>query len=74
MAIESCKKKIVEIYESLVAICKHAIFTWIPSHIGIHGNTVVDQEVKDAMDDRIFKCSIPYIDFKPFMINYILKR
>jgi hypothetical protein len=45
LAIESCKTqnpfilKIVEIYKSLVAICKHAIFTWIPSHIGIHGNT-----------------------------------
>jgi ribonuclease HI len=47
LAIESCKTqntfilKIVEIYKSLVAIGKHVIFTWIPSHIGIHGNTVV---------------------------------
>jgi hypothetical protein len=42
LAIESCKTqnpfilKIVEIYKSLVAIGKHVIFTWIPSHIGIH--------------------------------------
>jgi ribonuclease HI len=41
--------KIVEIYKSLVAIGKHVIFTWIPSHIGIHGNTVVDQEAKNAL-------------------------
>jgi hypothetical protein len=52
LAIESCKTqnpfilKIVEIDKSLVAIGKHVIFTWIPSHIGIHGNTVVDQEAK----------------------------
>ena len=32
-------------------MCKHVIFTWIVSHIGIHGNTVVDQEGNYAMDD-----------------------
>jgi hypothetical protein len=56
LVIESCKTqssfilKIVEIYKSLVAIGKHVIFTWIPSYLGIHGNTVVDQEGKDALD------------------------
>ena len=80
LAIESCKtqnpfiSKIVEIYKSLVAIGKHVIFTWIPSHIGIHGNTLVDQEAKDALDKPISNCSIPYTDFKPFIIKYILKR
>jgi ribonuclease HI len=40
LAIESCTTqnpfilKIVEIYKSLVAIGKHVIFTWIPSHMG----------------------------------------
>jgi len=38
------------------------------------GTQVVDQEAKDALDDRVSNCSIPYSDFKPFMINYILKR
>ena len=53
LAIESCKSlnpfilKIVEIYKSLVAIGKHVIFTWIPMHIGTHGNTVVDKEAKE---------------------------
>jgi hypothetical protein len=55
LAIESCKTqnpyilKIVEIDKSLVAIVKHVIFTWIPSHIGIHGKTVVDKEAKNAL-------------------------
>ena len=46
LAIESCKTQnpfileIVEIYKSLG---KDIIFTWIPSNIGIHENTVVDQ-------------------------------
>jgi hypothetical protein len=80
LAIESCKiqnpfiLKIVEIYKSLVAIDKHVIFPWIPSHIGIHGNTVVDWEAKNALDDPVSNCSIPYTDIKPFIVKYILKR
>jgi len=59
LTIESFKNqtafivKIVEIYKSLVAIDKHVIFSWIPIPIGIHGNTVVDQEAKDTLDDPI---------------------
>jgi hypothetical protein len=30
----------------MAAIGKHVLFTWIPSHVGIHGNTVVDEETK----------------------------
>jgi hypothetical protein len=29
---------------------------------------------KDALDKPISNCSIPYTDFKPFIIKYILKR
>ena len=57
-------------FESLVAIGKHIIFTWISSHIGIHVKTVVDQEAKNASAS----CSIPYADFKPLIMKYILKR
>jgi hypothetical protein len=59
LAIENCKTqnpfilKIVEIYKSLVAIGKHVISPWIPSHIGIHGNTVANQEAKNALDDPV---------------------
>ena len=68
LAIECCKSqnpfilKIVEIYKNLVAIGKHVIFTWMPSHIGIHGSTVVDQEAKNALDDPVSNGSIPYTD------------
>jgi ribonuclease HI len=68
LAIESCKTqnpsilKLIEMSKSLVAIGKHVIFTWIPSHIGIHGNTVVDQEAKNALDDPVSNGSIPYAD------------
>ena len=48
----------------MFAICKHFIFTWIPSHIGIHGNRVVH---------LVSNCYIPYRDFIPFIIKYISK-
>jgi hypothetical protein len=67
-------KKKIEINKSLFAIGKQAIFTWIPSHICIHGNIVVDQETKNALDDPVSNCSIPYTDFKPLIMTYILKR
>ena len=67
-------KKIVEIYISLVAIDKHVIFTRISSHIGIHWKTVVDQEAKNALDDLVSNCCIPYTDFKPLIMKYIIKR
>ena len=41
------------------------------SHIGIHGNTVVDQKAKDALDDPMSNCSIPYTDYKPFIMKYV---
>jgi hypothetical protein len=80
LTIESWKSqnpfilKIVEIYKSLLAIGMHVIFTWSPSRIGIHGNTVVYQGAKNALDDHVSNCSIPYTDFKSFIIQYILKH
>jgi hypothetical protein len=80
LAIKSCRPQnpfileIVEIYKSLVAIGTHVIFTWIPSYIGIHENTVVHQVAKNALDDPVSNCSIRYTDFKPFIVIYILKR
>ena len=65
LTIESCKTQhplilnIVEIDKSSVAISKHVIFTWIPSHIqnvDIHGNTDVDLKAKDALYNPISIC------------------
>jgi hypothetical protein len=32
------------------------------------------KEAKDALDNPISNYSIPYTDFKPFIMKYILKR
>ena len=41
--------------------------------IGIYGNTIVDQKAKDALDNPISNCSIPYTDFKPFIVTKYFK-
>ena len=80
LAIVSCKTQnpfiltIVEIYKSLLVVGKHVIFTWIPSHIGIHGNTVVDQEDRETHWVILYPIVLFHTDFKPFIMIYILKR
>ena len=37
----------------------------------MHRNTVADQE---TMKDPVSNCSVLDTDFKPFIMNYILKR
>jgi hypothetical protein len=32
--------------------------------------TVFDQEAKDALDDPISNCSIPFSDLKPYIMKY----
>ena len=63
--------KIIQIYKALVALGKEVVFFWIPSHVGIHGNTVVDQEAKNALKNNVINCDIPFTDFKPVIFKYI---
>ena len=61
------------IYKCHVATGKMVIDVLIPSHNGIHGNTVVDQETKEALDDLISNCSKTITDVSPFILKWILK-
>ena len=63
--------------KSLAAIGKHVIFTWILCSMGIHGNTVVDQEANDALDDinvyikLILHSKWLSIVPSPWMVNFL---
>ena len=49
-------------------------FLWVPSHIGIPGNTLADNEAKAALSLQPSNLPVPYTDFKPLIYNYINKR
>ena len=79
LAIENAKiknpliLKILHFIRKLFIEKKEIIFMWVPSHVGIHGNTVVDMEAKDALDNEISNAPVPYSDFKPLIRKYIFK-
>ena len=51
---------------------KHVMFIWIPCYIAIKGNIFVDQKARGVLDNTTSSLSIPYTDFKSFIMKYIL--
>ena len=49
-------------------------FIWIPSHIGITGNSLADSEAKAALQLPVTNLPVPYSDFKGLIKSYVDKR
>ena len=53
---------------------KDIIFAWIPGHVGIQGNNVVDLAAKHALEKSISRrMAVPYSDFKVLTNVYVKK-
>ena len=62
---------IVKTYYLLTKQNKMVEFCWIPSHIGIPGNTKADKAAKDALSYNITLFRIPYTDLKYLIRLYV---
>jgi ribonuclease HI len=55
--------------------CGNSIcFIWIPSHIGISGNTLADSEAKAALQLPVTNLPVPHADFVGLIKSYVDKR
>ena len=53
---------------------KEIVLCWIPSHIGIQGNEMVDQQAKASLSLEPASFKIPFSNFKPSINKYILEE
>ena len=53
---------------------KEIVLCWIPSHIGILGNEIVDQNAKSSLSLEPTSYKIPFSNFKPSINKYILEE
>ena len=63
-------QKLLEKYHELLAN-KDIVLCWIPSHIGILGNEMVDQQAKTSLSLEPTSFKIPFSNFKQSINNYI---
>ena len=62
------------LYFKLICDNKDIVFAWVPGHVGIRGNNVVDLAAKHALEKSISRrMAVPYSDFK-VLTNMYLKK
>ena len=66
-------QKLLEKCHKLLA-SKEIVLCWIPSHIGIQGNEMVDQQAKSSLSLEPFSFKIPFSNFEPSINKYILEE
>ena len=66
-------KKLLEKCHELLAN-KEIGHCWIPSHIGIQGNQMVDKQAKTSLSLEPTSFKISFSNFKPSINKYILDQ
>ena len=66
------QKLLEKCHERLVY--KEIVLCWIPSHIGIQGNEMVDKQAKTSLSLEPTSFKIPFSNFKPSINKYILEE
>ena len=66
-------QKLLEKNHELLAN-KEIVLCWIPSHIGILGNEMVDQQAKTSLSLEPNSFKIQFSNFKPSINKYVLDK
>ena len=66
-------QKLLEKSHDILAY-KEIALCWIPSHIGIQGNEMVDKQAKTSLSIEPTSFKIPFSNFKPSINKYILEE
>ena len=66
-------QKLLEKCHELLAY-KEIVLCWIPSHIGIQGNEMVDKQAKTSFSLETASFKISFSNFKPSINKYILDQ
>ena len=66
-------QKLLEKCHELLAY-KEIALCWIPSHIGIQGNDMVDKQAETSLSLEPTSFKIPFSNFKPSINKYILEE
>ena len=66
-------QKLLEKCHELLAY-KEIALCWIPSHIGIQGNEMVDKQAKTSLSLEPTSFKIPFSNYKPSITKYILEE
>ena len=67
---------LVDLFNLYFKLCdnKDIVFAWVPGHVGIRGNNVVDLAAKHALEKSISRrVAVPYSDFKVLTNVYVKK-
>ena len=65
--------QILELYTEMTRERREILFSWVPGHVGIRGNSAADSAAKDALDGDISVELIPFSDLKPRTNKCILE-
>ena len=66
-------QKLLEKCHELLAY-KEIVLCWIPSHVGIQGNEMVDNQAKTSLSLEPTSFKTPFSNFKPSINKYILEE
>jgi ribonuclease HI len=62
---------IIERLHKLLSYGLKISFVWVPSHIGVAGNTAAEATAKAAPSLQLSETTVPYSDFKPLVAVYV---